>query len=91
MSGLTPGPWTAQEWSCHAPTTVKAGDLVVAECSGHGRNAEESIADAQLIAAAPNLLEAAKIARSVLGNLTQDSYYDNAKAAIQKAIEKAES
>jgi hypothetical protein len=54
----TPGPWKAVEWRCHAKTTVKAGEVVVAECSGQGRYASESIADAALIAAAPDLLDA---------------------------------
>jgi hypothetical protein len=67
----TPGPWNAIQWSCHARTTVVAqvgdttetrlvGTLVVAECAGHGRNASESEADAALIAAAPELLDAAE-------------------------------
>jgi hypothetical protein len=49
----TPGPWATAEWNCHAATTIKAGDIVVAECSGFGRYADESIA------AAPDLLAAA--------------------------------
>lgn len=52
----TPGPWQAVEWSCHAATTIKAGDIVIAECSGAGRYINESLADARLIAAAPDLL-----------------------------------
>ncbi|MGJ7611114.1 MULTISPECIES: hypothetical protein [unclassified Variovorax] len=45
---ITPGSWKAVEWSRHSATTVKAGNLVVAEC--------ESPADARLIATAPDLL-----------------------------------
>lgn len=63
---LTPGEWRAIEWVCHAPTTVAAVDLdgrvrlVVAECSGHGRDTRDSIADARLIAASKDLLTAAR-------------------------------
>jgi hypothetical protein len=53
----TPGPWQAIEWTCHAPTTVVVDDYtvvtkkrVVAEC--------DNTADARLIAAAPDLLDA---------------------------------
>lgn len=56
----TKGPWEACAWSGHAATTVKAGDVVVAECAGHGRHSDESIADARLIAASPDLYEALK-------------------------------
>jgi hypothetical protein len=53
MTTVTPGTWTAIAWTCHAKTTVVA-DLdgvktVVAECSGHGRYADESVGDALLI------------------------------------------
>jgi hypothetical protein len=62
----TPGPWTAVEWRCHAKTTVKAGEVVVAECSGQGRYASESIADAALIVAAPDLLDIwSEVARKI--------------------------
>lgn len=54
----TPGIWEAVRWNCGAATTIKAGDIVVAECSGFGRYADESLADARLIAAAPELLRA---------------------------------
>lgn len=59
--GLTAGEWRAAEWTCHAPTTVVTDGpdgrtLVIAECSGHGRHTDESLADAQLLAAAKELL-----------------------------------
>jgi len=55
----TPGPWEAIKWECDSETTVVArGVIVVAECSGHGRYASESVDDAHLIAAAPDLREA---------------------------------
>ncbi|MDP9992011.1 hypothetical protein J2W28_001039 [Variovorax boronicumulans] len=58
----TPGPWRAVEWTCHAATTVIAGGVVVAECSGFGRLADESLGDARLVAAAPELLVALQLA-----------------------------
>ena len=53
----TPGPWEAIEWKCRAATSVvvvRDGQMVqIAECSGFGRMSDECIADASLIAAAP--------------------------------------
>lgn len=62
----TPGPWQAQAWSCHAATTIVSGDtdacgdqfMVIAECAGQGRPSDHCLADARLIAAAPDLLAA---------------------------------
>jgi hypothetical protein len=53
----TPGPWKVAEWSCNAPTTVMAGSVVIAETAGCGRHSDECLADARLIAAAPELYE----------------------------------
>lgn len=66
----TPGPWHAQHWACHAPTTVGAinpdtGEFApIAECTGHGRPSDECLADARLIAAAPELLDALQLLMS---------------------------
>lgn len=50
----TPGPWHAEEWTCHAPTTVRAADgVVVAECAT-GRAIDNAIADAAFIVRACN-------------------------------------
>ncbi len=60
-----PGPWHVREWSCHAATTigVPSNDRegwfdVVAECSGIGGRftSEQELANASLIAAAPDML-----------------------------------
>jgi hypothetical protein len=51
----TPGPWSAVNWTCHAPTTIKGGadgEMVVAETTGFGRYADECAVDAVFIAAA---------------------------------------
>jgi hypothetical protein len=70
----TPGPWQAIDWQCHAPTTIIArighANVVVAECSGHGRHTDESLADARLIASAPEMLEALESVRNELIGLS---------------------
>jgi len=97
----TPGPWEAIKWECASETTVVArhadGVIVIAECSGHGRYASESVGDARLIAAAPELLEALEeVVNLVKGSyrlmnsaLLGDKYgrpiVDKAEAAICKA------
>ena len=45
----TPEPWRVEEWTCHAPTCIRAGDVTVADCSGFGRYADETIPDAARI------------------------------------------
>jgi hypothetical protein len=95
MSAYTPGPWKAIEWTCHAPTTVVTDiGLVVAECTGHGRDASESLGDARLIAAAPELLEALeKMMQLYDSALTgpdpqsrPQEFAQIARAAIRKAV-----
>lgn len=82
---FTPGPWEAKNWSCHAPTTVMAADrTVIAECAGLGRDADECIADARLIAAAPEPLEALQFVMSAHGEQL-DTAFAQAQAAIAKA------
>lgn len=54
---MTPGPWTVVTGVCrrdHPETSadVRSGDVVVADCGCH----DAAIANAQLIAAAPDLL-----------------------------------
>lgn len=52
----TPGPWTVNP---KAKTNIRHGNLTIANCSSthDGSRAEEEIANAKLIAAAPDLLE----------------------------------
>jgi hypothetical protein len=90
MDNLTPGTWEAKRWACHAATTIMSGDIVIAECSGHGRPSVVSIADAKIIAAAKDMYAALKVFIDYLG---PDGYYpqigksatDKARAALAKA------
>lgn len=91
MSPHTPGPWEAREWSIHAPTsvgTVVNGQFqLVAECSGTGaRDLQTEIesANARLIAAAPEMLEALEGALDVLSAVMPGSHR-TIRAAIAKA------
>jgi hypothetical protein len=92
----TPGPWEAVKWSCHAATTVVTGKIgprvVICECSGHGRHTDESLANARLIAAAPELLDALERMVDVANwdeMLQSEEQHDamivKAEAAIRKA------
>lgn len=85
----TPGPWLAQAWNCHALTTVRAGEVTVAECSGHGRHTSESLADARLISAAPDLVDAATYALDVLNQARGKQARLRAIQRLQAAITKA--
>lgn len=81
----TPGPWRAEEWSCHARTTVLVDDAsiitgkrVIAEC--------ESEEDARLIAASPDLLAVLIELTDIEGPLPGDqAWHAKALAAIAKA------
>lgn len=66
----TPGPWAATQWKCHAPTAIRANGITIAETSGFGESIDLCIANARLIAAAPELLEALKQSALVLSGMT---------------------
>ena len=84
VANHTPGPWQAKEFTRHAQTTVISADgIVIAETTGFGRLADDCIADARLIAAAPELLEALKCVVRVADRATDE--FDAARAAIAKA------
>ena len=88
MSKHTPGPWKAIEWATNARTTVvsdaRVGRIVVAECSGQGRHTNESLADAQLIAAAPELLQEAKtVIAEFFEEYEHPDYYPENSPTIQ--------
>ena len=91
----TPGPWKV---SRKAPSNVVAKDLIVAYCQGHektetGYTMKDAEANARLIAAAPELLEACKYAIENLkpkGTVSKDFSGHNAMATLSRAIAKAE-
>jgi hypothetical protein len=62
---LTPGSWRAEEWSCHAKTTVLTDDPL--HFSGKREIADcQTEEDARAIAALPDLIEAALAAERLL-------------------------
>lgn len=80
----TPGPWIAKEYTCHAATTIIAADgTPVAETSGFGRMSNDCVADARLIAAAPELLAALEIL------LESGTLNAGSRAIARSAISKA--
>lgn len=89
MSGHTPGPWHAREWSCHGPTTVGIGDLsnfqLVAECSGSPFSDPVTDANASLIAAAPELLDAAKRLMEYYAHCLPDHMTNEFRGVIAKS------
>ena len=72
----TPGPWALGAETIVISSTVGGG--CVADCGYR----EEGNADARLIAAAPDMLEALKLAEAAMGNM-------NAAAVVRAAIAKA--
>ena len=75
MAGHTPGPWAVSE----APNSfarvtgpTEYADALVADCKSQYRTHEEQAANARLIAAAPDMLEALKAIIAITG--ADDNY-----------------
>ena len=85
MTKHTPGPWSIdkeERWVIHEPEG-KSGTLVVPEIY---LDDDEAIANARLIAAAPELLEALESFPGFLcGTESGDAWIDQMRAAIAKA------
>lgn len=88
----TPGPWHAIEFNVHAATTIVSNlhdpsqRTVIAECAEQGRYSNDCLADARLIAAAPELLVAL---RAMLERSSGDYWpieQQLARDAIAKAV-----
>ena len=79
MSGHTPGPWTIQG------AYIGTDDVHIAQVKGEGRgvNSQRAEANSMLIAAAPDLLDALKMALEAPDD--DRSWEDYAIAAIKKA------
>ena len=96
----TPGPWQVLPEECDKPyirvrgtvpgTRFRVANVLTPVYAGvHEREADETRANARLIAAAPELLEALRAVDVLFGHLARDStqrtWLDNARAAIAKA------
>lgn len=82
----TPGPWVMFANSLGVGVTAK-GSADVARCNGFyepNRKRDEEIANARLIAAAPDLLEALQYVMSAHGEQLTDAF-EQAQRAIAKA------
>ncbi len=93
MSGFTPGPWVVER-ADDAYCIANVGNLVIMPCGGKVKH-DNAEADARLIAAAPDLLEALEdIANDYAERFDMDSQstnpgmkvvVENARAALAKA------
>lgn len=93
MSGFTPGPWVVER-ADDAYCIANVGNLVIMPCAGKVKH-DNTEADARLIAAAPDLLEALEdIANDYAERFDMDSQstnpgmkvvVENARAALAKA------
>lgn len=94
MSGHTPGPWTATR----VPTSIghawqfdpPGGCIYVDDGGAEERDAKTAEADARLIAAAPDLLDALEnlyaLVRGECPSVLEDDHHDDmVRAAIAKA------
>lgn len=98
QSKATPGPWTAK-WSKYVDgvfivQTEHPSKRVLAKFDGDGDGADDqSIADAHLIAAAPDMLAALWSAESAVQELCHDQHHENqcwvVLAEIRSAISRA--
>jgi ParB-like chromosome segregation protein Spo0J len=95
-----PGPWAIYEHPGGSPGIEGEGFSVVVfgdpddDCGVHGRTDDEALANARLIAAAPDLLDALKWAERLMDDFSMISplladAVDKARAAIAKAEGKA--
>lgn len=87
----TPGEWEVDNrFSCHSYVKAGARILFQTECNRAGES-EESKANAQLIAAAPEMLSALKAARDVVkehgGFISYNPVWEQVGAAISKVEE----
>lgn len=94
MATHTPGPWEIVPF---AKTNVRqvGGDRGVASCGGYattmrGDVAAENEANARLIAAAPDLLAACKLALFQTDEPYAPHNVDNARKLLEAAVAKAE-
>lgn len=86
----TPGPWVATGTTVSEQASYGTGNRVVAEC-GQSTNGETDLANARLIAAAPELLEALRsLHRFVHDQVGMGLVPESIDSAVCAAIAKAE-
>lgn len=90
MSNHAPGPWAidrddrpGMEWNNHIVACVKPDMAICFMTNSYGDDNSEAEANARLIAAAPDLLEALQGVLRVADRATDE--FDAARAAISKA------
>lgn len=82
----TPGPWSIKDDAVNAiEPDVMAGEFYIAQCFGHSHH-DEALANARLIAAAPELLEALQDCREALRRAGAEGELKVVDAAIAKAL-----
>lgn len=93
MNKHTPGPWEAIGNLVRSPMAKEKGfGVMLAECADRWFlkvNSEEAAANARLMAAAPELLEATKWCVALCEEIGKDAMATNAYAASIAAIAKA--
>ena len=90
----TPGPWRVAYLDCNRQSVVMGEHIEIATCWHHsvGSIEKEMHANARLIAAAPDLLEALRVLLSlheVRAAVTTDAWnaaMEDARAAVTKAV-----
>ena len=85
MTKHTPGPWRTRYIKTLNPAIAAAESIVATVNSVNPQNPEERIANARLIAAAPDMLEALEVARAHVSPALQPNIYEMMDAAIDKA------
>jgi len=94
---FTPAPWTLNNKNANHGYYITDSDDFETICdlyfihpnTKNVVNFTNSEANANLIASAPEMYKALKIAQSVIHQLTQDSLYDNAKEIISDSLKRA--
>lgn len=83
----TPGPWTVDLGDQELASEIWAGDMIVADVYGHVR--QGSHADAYLLCAAPELLDACEAAMQCIGELAPTQARVEVAQMLAAAIAKA--
>ena len=95
MTEYTPGPWRNGDPQMHIQAgNILAGNRLIANCLGFATNAidttvEENQANARLIAAAPDLYEAAKAVTDMLAEYHAERRCDGDNCVMWVAIQNA--